>query len=45
MGDRGLYRLNLWGEFGLNCEGLIGEKFPLNNIVLVGLGHLKVDIE
>ena len=44
MGDSGLYLLNLWGEFGLNCGGLIGEKFPLNNIILVGLGDLKVDI-
>lgn len=41
MGDRGLYLLNLWGEFGLNCGGLIGEKFPLNNIILEGLGDLS----
>ena len=41
MGETGLNLLYLWGELGLNCGGLIGEKFPLNNIILEALGDLK----
>ena len=41
MGETGLNLLNLWGEFGLNCGGLTGEKFPLSNIMWEALGDLK----